>query len=111
MRTCMAIDEGNKRTLKGLVAYMVAANVRLLCAAPILPPPAAAAAQAQDGGGETGEGGAEGVWHEAVDEASGKGYYYNSVSNATSWKRPSSPIRARGAGKGAQGGEVQCFGV
>ncbi|EKX55179.1 hypothetical protein GUITHDRAFT_160396 [Guillardia theta CCMP2712] len=37
-RTCMAIEPANKRTLKGLLGYLLQGNTRMLCVNPALPP-------------------------------------------------------------------------
>lgn len=79
MRTCMGIDRGNKRTVKGLLSYMAAANVRLLCASPALPPSArVSTASVPPTDGEAS------AWLESV-ASTGKVYYYNPETLETSW--------------------------
>lgn len=61
----------NKRTLKGLLAYMTAANVRILACSPSLPPPARARSearlQAPAGSSAEGRDATPAVWRRAVD--------------------------------------------
>ena len=106
MRTCMSIERSNKRTLKGLLAYMSGANARLLSASPVIPPPARATAAASAALPDASVGDGD-RWIKATDPESGKAYYWNVQTSETRWDPPASDTaEAPGAGRAAAAGDA-----
>jgi hypothetical protein len=81
----------NKRTLKGLLSYMAAANVRILTVCPSVPPPARACASHDASGDEE-----AGEWLSNVDVESSRVWRGQSVAPCA-WYLLARPIGAGGS--------------